>query len=179
MPRPKFESQENQLDSMIRVDHAGEYGATRIYKGQIDACRNAEDKALLKHMYRQEQVHLDFFEQQMKMRKTRPTLLLPLWHIGGYAMGFITSLMGKKSAMLCTQSVEEVIGKHYEEQIKILQNNEEEHELKAKIEQFKTEELEHMGIAVEHGSRRAPAYQLSYQVIRSICKGAINLSKRI
>ncbi len=179
MPRPEFKKQENQLDSMIRVDHAGEYGATRIYKGQIDACRNAADKAVLNHMYRQEQLHLKFFEQEVRMRKTRPTLLLPLWHVGGYCMGFVTSLMGKKSAMLCTQSVEEVIGKHYEDQIQNLQNNKEEQDLKAKIEQFKSEELEHMDIAIDHGSHEANGYQLIHRVIKSICKSAIELSKRI
>jgi 3-demethoxyubiquinol 3-hydroxylase len=179
MPRPEFKKQNTLLDEIIRVDHAGEYGARRIYQGQIAACRNKEDMALLSKMLKQEEVHLEFFTKAMQERKIRPTLLLPLWHFGGYALGFVTSLMGKKTAMLCTEAVEEVIDEHYSQQLLDLQNNQEEQLLKNKIEQFREEELEHRDIAIEHGSTEAPGYKIIHQVIKSICRTAISISKRV
>lgn len=179
MPRPEFTKQNTFLDETIRVDHAGEYGAKRIYQGQIAACRNKEDLALLSKMLKQEEVHLAFFAKQIEERKIRPTLLLPFWHFGGYALGFVTSLIGRKTAMLCTEAVEEVIDEHYSEQIVNLKNIQKEHILKGKIEQFREEELEHRDIAIEHGSRQAPGYRIIHQVIKSICKGAISISKRV
>lgn len=179
MPRPEFKNQNTLLDEIIRVNHAGEYGATRIYQGQIDACCNKEDKAVLSRMLKQEEAHLEFFSQQIGTRKIRPTLLLPFWHFGGYALGFVTSLMGQKTAMLCTEAVEEVIDQHYSDQLVYLKNIHEEHAFKNKIEQFKEEELEHQSIAIEHGSKEASGYKIIHQAIKSICKAAISISKRI
>ena len=179
MPRPEFKKQNTFLDETIRVDHAGEYGARRIYQGQIAACRNKEDLALLSKMLKQEEVHLEFFTKQIEERKIRPTLLLPLWHFGGYTLGFITSLMGKKTAMLCTEAVEEVIDEHYSEQLVNLKNIQKEQLLRSKIEQFREEELEHRDIAIEHGSGQAPAYRIIHMAIKSICRAAISISKRV
>jgi ubiquinone biosynthesis monooxygenase Coq7 len=178
VPKPEFRQAKAVTDSIIRVNHAGEYGAVRIYQGQLDASKNSGTKALISHMLDQEQKHLAFFENAMKQRSTRPTILMPLWHYGAYFLGFITAKMGAKTAMLCTQAVEEVIDEHYAQQIHDLQNNESEPELLSKIEQFRQEELEHKDAAIDHGSMEAPLYFCIRKVIGSICKAAIELSKK-
>lgn len=179
MVRPEFRSKEERLRSMIRVNHAGEYGAMRIYKGQMAATKDLQTKTLISHMQEQEERHLAFFEQEMKNRRVRPTALLPLWHIGAYVLGFTSARISNKMAMLCTQAVEEVIDKHYANQISVLEDNTEETELLSTIEQFRTEELEHKDIAIDHGSMEAPLYSFVRQTIGGLCKGAIELSKRI
>ena len=179
MPKPEFRSTEELLSSIIRVDHAGEYGAMRIYQGQMAAIKDPQTKALISHMQEQEQEHLSFFEKEMKLRKVRPTALLPLWHYGAYALGFMTALMGKRTAMLCTQAVEEVIDEHYIEQISELESDKNEAELLAKIEQYRAEELEHKDMAIDHGSMEAPFYVFVRKAIRGLCKGAIEISKRV
>lgn len=179
MPKPEFRSQKELLDSVIRVDHAGEYGAMRIYQGQMAATKDPETKALIFHMQEQERRHLAFFEKEMKCRRVRPTALMPLWHYGAYALGFVTALMGRKTAMLCTQAVEEVIDEHYAEQVGELADNKNESELLAKIERYRIEELEHKEIAIEHGSMEAPLYIFVRRAIGGLCKGAIEMSKRV
>jgi ubiquinone biosynthesis monooxygenase Coq7 len=176
MPKPIFEE---NIDGVIRVNHAGEYGAMRIYQGQMDATKDAKTKKLIAHMMEQEARHLGYFEDEMKRRKVRPTFLLPVWHYASYALGFATSLLGKKTAMLCTQAVEEVIDDHYAKQVVGLRDNKNEELLLAKIEEYRLEELEHKDIAIDHGSKSAPLYGLLHGVIGSMCKTAIGISKRL
>src|ERR1700722_3820126 len=112
------------IDSMIRVDHAGEYGAKRIYEGQLAVLgKNPKLKKLIEHMAAQEQVHLDFFEKEIAARQVRPTALHPLWHVTGYALGALTARMGAEAAMACTVAVEEVISAHYADQLETLKKN--------------------------------------------------------
>jgi ubiquinone biosynthesis monooxygenase Coq7 len=166
------------LHSMLRVDHAGEYGATRIYAGQLAVLRGSSRAAhLVTHMASQEAVHLAKFEQLLAERRVRPTLLQPLWHIGGFALGAATALISEKAAMACTDAVETEIDRHYEEQLQELGDSDP--ELSADIRQFQAEELEHRDTAREHGALEAPGYPLMSFAIRSICKVAIAVSKRI
>jgi ubiquinone biosynthesis monooxygenase Coq7 len=178
MPKPLFKTKDSDLSSMIRVNHAGEYGAMRIYQGQMDATKDPETKKLISHMMEQESRHLGYFEEEMRRRQVRPTPLLPVWHYGAYALGFITSLIGSKTAMLCTQAVEEVIDEHYSDQLEQLAQNKDEAALRATIEEYRLEELEHKEIATEHGSTNAPFYGFFHSVIGGVCKVAIGLSKR-
>ena len=133
------------LEEIIRVDHAGERGAIKIYEGQLLALKTIkEDRPLkekIEEMWEQEQEHLNYFENEIQKRKIKPTYLLPLWDIMGVALGFGTAMLGKKAAMLCTASVEEVIEDHYQNQLKKLGNDE--MELKAKIQKFKDDETDH------------------------------------
>ncbi|MES2215054.1 MAG: demethoxyubiquinone hydroxylase family protein [Pseudomonadota bacterium] len=187
MPKPYFHDRPKLIRSIIKVDHAGEYGAVRIYKGQIDATKicnssrsnNSDTNKLLTHMLAEEERHLAFFASKIIQRKATPTIFLPLWHAAGYALGFITSLCGAKTAMLCTQAVEEVIDEHYSSQIQDLKHLKEEMALADKIEEFRLEELKHKEIAISQGSLNSPLYHIFYNTIKAMCKLAIGLSKRI
>jgi ubiquinone biosynthesis monooxygenase Coq7 len=166
------------LHSMLRVDHAGEYGATRIYAGQLAVLRGSSRAAhLVTHMAAQEDRHLARFNELLAERRVRPTLLQPLWHIGGFALGAATALISEKAAMACTEAVETEIDRHYEEQL--VELGESDPELSADIRQFQAEELEHRDTAREHGALEAPGYPLLSFAIRSICKVAIAVSKRV
>ena len=170
-PRP-------DLPSTIRVDHAGEYGATRIYAGQLAVLGDRHPKAgLIRHMASQEAVHLSTFERLMRERGVRPTALHPLWNVAGYALGAVTALAGPRMAMACTAAVETEIDKHYEDQLSEL--GDAEPELAGTIRRFQAEELEHKATAIEHGAEDAAAYPLTSAVIRLGCRLAIRLSKRI
>lgn len=169
----------SNIESIIRVNHAGEFGARRIYEGQYDFIKDSEAKSLIAHMRDQELPHLSYFEREIANRKIRPTLLHPLWNIAGYALGAITAICGTKTAMMCTEAVEEVIADHYQEQIIQLENNQREKELHEKISQFRQEEIEHHDIAVDNNSRNAPAYRIMSSIVKKGCKIAIHLSKRI
>jgi len=163
---------------MIRVDHAGEYGAVRIYAGQRTVMGEGHKKAgLLKHMYEQEQVHLARFDKFITERGVRPTLMTPFWHVAGFALGATTALMGDRAAMACTQAVEEVIDGHYQEQLDKLDGSDP--ELETMIEKFQAEEVEHKKIAEENGAEDALAYPVLSGVIKAGCKAAIWLSKRV
>jgi len=177
MPKPIFNKTES-ISSMIRVDHAGEYGAMRIYQGQLKATKNPETRKLISHMMEQESSHLRFFEDEMRTRSVRPTFFLPIWHHASYAMGFATSWFGFKTAMLCTEAVDSVIDRHYEDQLEDLRDNDDEVRLISRIEQYRAEELEHKDIAKEHGSTNAPLYFFSKFVIESLCRFAIMVSKK-
>lgn len=178
LPGQLTESEE--LDQMIRVDHAGEYGAKRIYEGQLAALKNHPCAPTIQHMKEQEQVHLDYFSKELVDRRVRPTLLSPLWHMGGYLLGYTTGLLGEKAAMACTVAVEEVIGEHYLEQEKRLDSFEKpEDDLHKTIAQFRAEELEHKETGLDHGAEQAPAYKLLSAGIKGITKAAIFLSKRL
>lgn len=162
--------------SIIRVDHAGEFGAQRIYAGQIAILGKGKHGDILRHMQEQEQRHLDRFEDLIKERRVRPTILHSLWHIAGYALGAGTALMGEKAAMACTIAVEETIDAHYKAQYDTL--GDDEAELKATIEEFRQEELEHRDIGIAHGGQQAPGYALLSAAIKRASKTAIWLSER-
>jgi len=166
------------LHSMLRVDHAGEYGATRIYAGQLAVLRGSSPAAhLVTHMAAQEERHLARFNQLLAERRVRPTLLQPLWHVGGFALGAVTALISEKAAMACTDAVETEIDLHYAQQLDELGDTDP--ELAADIRQFQADELEHRDTAREQGALDAPGYPLLSFTIRAICKAAIAVSKRV
>lgn len=177
-PLPGDRSLKEDTERMIRVDHAGEYGAVRIYAGQRAVMGDSHPKsALLKHMYEQEEVHLERFNKFIKERGVRPTIMTPFWHVAGFALGAGTALLGEKAAMACTQAVEEVIDEHYQEQLDKLDGNDP--ELEDKIKLFQAEEVEHKKIAEEHGAEEAPGYPVLSSLIKTGCKAAIWISKRV
>lgn len=165
-------------ESMLRVDQAGEYGATRIYAGQLAVLRsNCPEAKLVARMAAQEQRHLARFNQLMAERRGRPTALQPLWNVAGFALGAATALMSEKAALACTDAVETEIDKHYGKQLHQL--GEDDPELAADIREFRAEELEHRDAAREHGASQAIGYPLLTAAIRAGCRVAIGLSKRI
>ena len=174
---PGDRTPEQDIARMIRVDHAGEYGAARIYTGQLAVLGRADKGDLLRHMRDQEQVHLDTFADLIGKRRVRPTVMLPFWHIAGFALGAATAAMGERAAMACTVAVEEAIDEHYAAQAEAL--GEEEPELKQTIERFRAEELEHRDIGIAHEAEKTPGYRLLYAAIRAGCKVAIRVSERI
>jgi ubiquinone biosynthesis monooxygenase Coq7 len=165
-------------DSMIRVDQAGEYGAVRIYCGQL-AMLGARHPAarIIARMKAQEERHLERFDEMMVDRGVRPSLLQPFWHVAGYALGAATALIGPNAAMACTAAVETEIDRHYSGQRRTL--GADEPELDATIAQFQAEEIEHRDTAIAAGAERAPAYPILAGLIRLGCRAAIRLSKRI
>ena len=172
----------NKIDKIIRVNHAGEYGAKRIYSGQIFALRNSNKKILetLNHMKSQEDKHFEYFDKKINKDRVRPTLMQPIWNIAGFAMGYITAKIGEKSAMTCTVAVEEVIDKHYEDQLQELKKDPKNNkELIEKIEQFQQEEIEHKNIALENKAQDLKLYQPLKFIIASASKLAIKISKKI
>ena len=147
------------IDEIIRVDHAGEYGATKIYAGQLIVFgKNSKIGKTIKHMANQEQKHIDTFNKLIIEKRVRPTALMPLWNLTGYLLGITTALMGKKAAMACTVAVEDVIGKHYEKQAKQLGNKDP--KLKKIILEFRDDELEHHDIGIEHEAEKTPGYNI-------------------
>ena len=170
-----------KLEEFIRVDHAGERGAIKIYEGQLIALKTfKKDPELLKlveEMREHEQEHSDFFENEIRERKIKPTKFLPLWDLLGVSLGFGSTLLGKKAAMLCTASVEEVIDKHYQNQIDQLGNDEK--KLKAKIIKFREDELHHKDIAYEKGATKKGFYSIMDKIIKTGSKIAINISEKI
>ncbi len=165
------------LERIVRVDHAGEYGAARIYDGQLSIMGNGPKGDLIRHMKAQEQHHLDTFTGLISTRRVRPTLLLPLWRVAGYALGAITARMGDRAAMACTVAVETAIDEHYAEQAAAL--GEDEAPLRATIERFRAEEAEHKEIGLEHEAEQAVGYRLMSAVIKAGCKVAIAVSERV
>lgn len=169
------------LEEIIRVDHAGERGAIKIYEGQLLALGTIkQDKNLRKiieEMKEQEKEHLKYFEKEIQKRKMKPTYLLPLWDLMGISLGFGTALLGKKAAMLCTASVEEVIEEHYENQLSKI--GEDEKELKKKIEKFKGDEMNHKNRAYESGASKIGLYSIMDKIIRTGSKIAITISEKI
>lgn len=170
-------TREQLLERIVRVDHAGEYGAVRIYKGQLAVLGRGPHKGTLKHMLEQEVVHKEYFEKAIADRQGRPTLLQPVWHVAGWMLGAGTALLGERAAMACTVAVEEAIDEHYAEQAEIL--GDDEAELKQTIETFRAEELEHRDIGYANGAEQAPAYPLLYGAVKRGTKLAIWLSERI
>jgi len=169
------------LEEIIRVDHAGERGAIKIYEGQLLALKTIKQdndlKDKIEEMKEQEKKHLEYFEKEIQKRKIKPTSLLPLWDLMGVTLGFGTALLGKKAAMLCTASVEEVIEDHYQNQLQKLGNDEK--DLKAKIEKFKEDEIEHKNMAYETGITNKGFYSIMDKVIRTGSRIAITISEKI
>jgi ubiquinone biosynthesis monooxygenase Coq7 len=163
---------------MLRVDQAGEYGATRIYAGQLAVLRrNCPEAKLVARMAAQEQRHLNRFNQLMAERRVRPTALQPLWNVAGFALGAATALMSEKAALACTDAVETEIDRHYADQLRQL--GQDDPELASDIAEFQADELEHRDTAREAGATTALGYPLLSAAIRAGCRVAIGLSKRI
>tara|TARA_B100001057_G_C22437734_1_gene789911 strand:+ start:136 stop:663 length:528 start_codon:yes stop_codon:yes gene_type:complete len=171
----------NRIEEFIRVDHAGERGAVKIYEGQLLALntlvRDDNLKKKIEEMKVHEKEHSDFFEKEIKKRNISPTKFLPLWDLLGVGLGFGSTLLGKKAAMLCTASVEEVIDEHYQNQIDQLDSSEE--ELKKNIIKFREDELHHKDIAYEEGATKKGYYFLLDKIIKTGSKIAINISEKI
>ncbi len=171
----------NKIEEFIRVDHAGERGAVKIYEGQLLALntlvKDENLKKIIEDMKVHEKEHCEFFEKEIKKRDIRPTKLLPLWDLLGVTLGFGSTLLGKKAAMLCTASVEEVIDKHYQSQINQLDQNEK--ELKKNIIKFREDELHHKDIAYEKGATKKGCYSILDKIIKTGSKIAINISEKI
>ena len=171
----------DRVREFIRVDHAGERGAIKIYEGQLLALntfiKNDDLKKKIEEMKVHEKEHCDYFENEIKKRKIKPTKFLPLWDILGVGLGFGSTILGKKSAMLCTASVEEVIDKHYLNQIEQLENDE--RKLKEKIIKFRQDELHHKNIAYEEGATKKGIYSILDKIIKTGSKIAINISEKV
>ncbi len=171
----------NKIEEFIRVDHAGERGAVKIYEGQLLALntlvKDEKLKKIIEEMKVHEKEHCEFFEKEIKKRDIKPTKLLPLWDLLGVALGFGSTLLGKKAAMLCTASVEEVIDKHYQSQIDQLDKTEK--ELKKNITKFREDELHHKEIAYEKGATKKGCYSILDKIIKTGSKIAINISEKI
>jgi ubiquinone biosynthesis monooxygenase Coq7 len=168
-----------EVAGIIRVDHAGEYGAVRIYQGQLAVlgARKSKAAAAIRHMEAQEQRHLQAFDTLINERRVRPTALGPVWRLAGFALGAATALLGEKAAMACTAAVEEVIDEHYAGQIERLGTSEP--ELRRTVANFRAEEIAHRDAALAHGAEEAPGYRLLSETIKAGCRLAIGLSTRI
>tara|TARA_B100001121_G_scaffold208616_1_gene182541 strand:- start:4970 stop:5503 length:534 start_codon:yes stop_codon:yes gene_type:complete len=169
-----------KIEEFIRVDHAGERGAIKIYEGQLLALntivKNSELKDMIEHMKEHEVEHCEFFENEIKKRKIKPTRFLKLWDLLGLGLGFSTTVLGKKAAMLCTASVEEVIQDHYANQISQLE--EDEKELKNKIVKFREDEIDHKDIAYNEGASKEGFYKILDGVIKTGSRIAIKISEK-
>ncbi len=176
-----MKNSKNKIEEFIRVDHAGERGAVKIYEGQLLALntlvKDENLKKTIEEMKVHEKEHCEFFETEIKKRKIEPTKFLPLWDLLGLGLGFGSTLLGKKAAMLCTASVEEVIDEHYQNQINQL--GPEENILKKKIIKFREDELHHKDIAYEKGATKKGFYSIMDKIIKTGSKLAINISEKI
>ena len=170
-----------KVEEFIRVDHAGERGAIKIYEGQLLALntfvKDDNLKKTIQEMKAQEKEHCIYFENEIKRRNIKPTKLMPLWDLLGVGLGFGSTLLGKKAAMLCTASVEEVIDEHYEKQINQLKPDEK--ILKEKIKKFRLDELHHKDIAYKKGATKKGLYKILDKIIKTSSKVAINISEKI
>jgi len=179
-PAPPGMPSSEDVEAMIRVDHAGEYGAVRIYEGQLAILKMRRGTqgsvAAITRMARQEEHHLKTFDRLLNERKVRPTALGPLWRVAGFALGAATALMGEKAAMACTAAVEEVIDDHYAGQLERLDDGD---PLKATVAEFRGDEAAHRQEALARGAEQAPGYRFLSEAIKSGCRLAIKLSERI
>jgi ubiquinone biosynthesis monooxygenase Coq7 len=171
----------HRLDEILRVDHAGELGAVRIYQGQLAVLNAApastRPASLVRHMLEQEKVHKANFDKLLAERKVRPTLLDPLWSMAGFALGAATALMGEKAAMACTVAVEDVIGEHYAKQIDELSAKEP--ALASELGRMRNEELEHRATGLSEGAERTPGYALLSGLIKAGCRLAIKVAEKV
>lgn len=176
-PLPGDATPDQRLAEILRVDHAGEFGAVRIYEGQLAVLGASPAAATIRRMRDQEKLHYDAFQELLPAHRVRPTLLSPLWHVAGFALGAGTALLGEKAAMACTVAVEEVIDEHYASQVEELAGREP--ELAARLERFRREEVEHRDEAVAAGANDAPGYEVLTTAIKAGSRLAIWLSTRI
>ena len=174
---PGDPTREQLIEQMIRVDHAGEYGAVRIYAGQLAVLGRGDEAPAIRAMAEKEREHLAAFEKLVADRGVRPTALQPLWHAAGFALGAATALLGPRAAMACTVAVEEVIEEHYAAQA--AQLGEDEAPLRAAIERYRADELAHRDEALAHGAEEAPAYEALTGAVKAASRLAIWLSTRI
>jgi ubiquinone biosynthesis monooxygenase Coq7 len=175
-PWPGDATPDERLAEILRVDHAGEYGAVRIYEGQLAVLGDAPAGAAIRRMMAQEQEHLAAFEKLLPDNRVRPTLLAPLWHVAGFALGAGTALLGEKAAMACTAAVEEVIDEHYAAQVAELSASDP--ALAGTLERFRRDEVGHREEALEAGAAEAPGYELLSAAIKAGSRLAIWLSTR-
>jgi ubiquinone biosynthesis monooxygenase Coq7 len=166
-----------EIARMLRVDHAGEYGATRIYQGQLDVLGRGRSVAAIRHMAETEQRHLTRFEALLRERRVRPTILQPLWSVAGYAVGAATALLGERAAMACTVAVEEVIDEHYRSQAEKLAD--EDPALCETILSFRDDEIAHRDLAIAHGAEETAGYELITSLVTTGSRIAIWLSTRL
>ncbi|CAB3241192.1 unnamed protein product [Arctia plantaginis] len=177
--RPYWKKNPN-LDSIIRVDHAGELGADRIYAGQMAVLGNTAEGPLIKHMWEQEKKHRAKFEELINEYRVRPTALTPIWNVAGFVLGAGTALLGKEAAMACTVAVETVIVDHYNDQLRTLMDDPNiDLEILQTITKFRNEEQEHHDTGIDHGAEQAPFYKALTEVIKTGCKVAIAISKKV
>ena len=163
---------------MIRINHAGEYGAVRIYAGQLAVFGKTHRLSrVVRRMEHQEQRHLKVFDDLMIENRVRPTALAPLWHVAGFALGAATALMGEKAAMACTSAVEEVIEEHYTAQLEVLGEND--RALSETVREFRADEVAHKQEALDHGAAETPGYTVLSGLIKGGCRAAIWLSQRL
>jgi ubiquinone biosynthesis monooxygenase Coq7 len=181
MPKPFFSNNhDTMLQEIIRVNHAGEFGAQKIYQGQIKYTKNLNDQKILKHMLDQEQEHLEYFSNKLQEGLSRPTLLMPIWTIGGYLMGAISAKISIKAAMMVTENVETIIEDHYSQQITYLEQCDPKNSMLEKIKKFKSDETEHKNLAIISANKNNNKLDdLIGGFIKNICKSAIFLSKKI
>ena len=173
---PGDPTKDQLVDSIIRVDHAGEYGATRIYAGQLAVLGRSAAAPALREMAAQEKEHLAQFEKLVADRHVRPTALSPLWHVAGFALGAATALLGERAAMACTEAVEEVIDEHYARQAEAL--GDDEAEVRAAILRYRDDEIAHRDLARAEGAREAPGHELITTAVKAGSRLAIWLSTR-
>ena len=179
-PLPGERSISDEIKRMIRVDHAGEYAAARIYDGQLAVLGEKHPLyPTINKMKDQEQAHLDTFDKLVTERHVRPTVLNPIWNAAGFALGAATALMGERAAMACTAAVEEVIDEHYESQRRKLKHWKVEKKFEKTIAEFQADEVKHRDTAYEYGAKEAPGYKLLSETIKAGCRTAIWLSKRV
>jgi len=176
----KLKTQDKKLiEEIIRVDHAGEHGATQIYRGQLAIfSENSEFGKEIKEMAEQEEIHKSTFDELIVKEEVKPTIMFPLWNIAGYALGLGTALLGKKAAMACTVAVEEVIGQHYEEQADELKKRKIKPQLLKIVKKFREDELEHHDTGIEHQAEMTTGYVLLSKTIKQLCYTAIKISKK-
>ena len=169
-----------KVEEFIRVDHAGERGAIKIYEGQLLALetlvKDDNLKKTIQEMKTHEKEHCDYFENEIKKRNINPTKLMPLWDLLGVGLGFGSTILGTKAAMLCTASVEEVIDEHYQNQINKIEDDEK--ELKKKIVKFREDELHHKDIAYDNGATKEGFYSILDKVIKTSSRIAITISEK-
>ena len=171
------DTNKKKLDSILRVDHAGETAAAKIYDGQLAILKDTPVGPTIQHMKDQEEEHLDTFNRLLVENDTRPTALLPLWNVMGYGLGVASALMGEKAAMACTIAVEEVIGEHYAKQAETLDKND--NKLKSTLEKFRDDELDHLETGVQHDGENAPGYKIMKTIVQFGCRTAIKISEKI
>jgi len=171
----------NKIEEFLRVDHAGERGAIKIYEGQLLALntfvKDNKLKKMIEEMKNHEKEHLDFFNKEIKKRNIKPTKLLPLWDLLGIGLGFSSAMMGKKATMLCTASVEEIIDGHYQNQLNQISSDEK--NLKKKIKKFRDDEIHHKNIAYDNGASKEGLYSILDKIIKTGSKVAISISEKI